>query len=90
MVREVKSATIPDLDVLELPYAGDDLSMIIALPKDDIEDADKYIRRFSPKEIADLMKKRTWTCPVDVVVTGSANADDWQKFASATGGKVAP
>ena len=51
MVREVKSATIPDLDVLELPYAGDDLSMIIALPKDDIEDADKYIRRFSPKEI---------------------------------------
>ena len=51
MVREVKSDTIPDLDVLELPYAGDDLSMIIALPKDDIEDADKYIRRFSPKEI---------------------------------------
>ena len=45
---------------------------------------------FSPSDIADLMKKRTWTCPVDVVVTGSANADDWQKFASATGGKVAP
>jgi len=45
---------------------------------------------FSPNEIADLMKKRTWTCPVDVVVTSSAVADEWRKLASASGGKVAP
>ena len=45
---------------------------------------------FGPNEIADLMKKRTWTCPVDVVVTGSTVADEWRKLASASGGKVAP
>jgi hypothetical protein len=45
---------------------------------------------FSPSDIADLMKKRTWTCPVDVVVTSSAVADEWRKLASASGGKVAP
>ena len=45
---------------------------------------------FGPNEIADLMKKRTWTCPVDMVVTGSAVADEWRKLASASGGKVAP
>jgi hypothetical protein len=45
---------------------------------------------FGPNDIADLMKKRTWTCPVDVVVTGNAMADEWRKLASASGGKVAP
>ena len=43
-----------------------------------------------PSDITDLMQKCTWTCPVDVVVAGSAVSDEWRKLASATGGKVAP
>ena len=43
-----------------------------------------------PSDITDLMQKCTWTCPVDVVVAGSALSDEWRKLASATGGKVAP
>ena len=43
-----------------------------------------------PSDITDLMQKCTWTCPVDVVVAGSAVSDEWRKLASATGGKFAP
>lgn len=45
---------------------------------------------FLPNDIADLMKKRNWTCPVDVETTGSATKDEWRIFADKTGGKMSP
>ncbi len=43
-----------------------------------------------PSDIADLMEKRTWTCPVDVAANGSATKDEWRAFANKTGGKFTP
>ena len=40
IVGEFKSTQINDFDILELPYAGDDLSMLIAVPPDDMAETE--------------------------------------------------
>ncbi len=48
----------------------------------------------SAKECAELIRKREWTCPVDVILTESVaegiDSAEWRTFAKATGGRAIP
>ena len=63
MFSKLKSIRWDHFDILELPYAGVDLSIFILLPVNGIEDAEKYFQIFNLKEvIAELsIKSNYWT-----------------------------
>lgn len=44
----------------------------------------------TPSDLKDILTKRGWKCPVDVVLNDERDADSWRALAAETGGRVRP
>ena len=80
LVKEVRTASIDELnsEILELPYQGGNLVMIIVLPKEnyDINDVDKLIHRFDTSQFEKRLDSNSFE-EVDVTLPRFETTFDW-------------